>query len=62
MQCRKQFGVTQCAAQFLSHRTCESFVDRGGFHSEIVEVDETDVGGKEWNKYWEKGPRADRGK
>jgi len=64
-QMAKELGITQKSAWFLAQRIRESWFaknndNNGGLH-DIVEVDETFIGGKERNKHASKKLNAGRG-
>ena len=61
LQLSKELGITQKSAWFMVHRIREACKSGDFVLSDIVEVDETYIGGKEKNKHANKKLNAGRG-
>jgi hypothetical protein len=61
MQLAKEIGITQKSACFVLHRLREACASKLEKLQEIIEIDETFVGGKETNKHESKKLKAGRG-
>ena len=61
LQLSKELGITQKSAWFLLHRLREAFDIEAVRKDGEVEIDETNIGGKEGNKHESKKQKAGRG-
>ena len=63
IQLGKQLGIPQKTAWFLNHRLRESFIQTNPkLLGNIVEIDETYVGGKNKNRHWDKKVKGSQGR
>lgn len=63
VQLGKDIGVTQKTAWFMLHRIRECFGDENNSELEnVVEIDETFVGGKNKNRHWDKKVKNSQGR